>query len=128
MSRYRIDHVHLRSPDPDRAAAFYTDMLGARQTGRQDTPAGLRVMLDLGGLAVFIERVPADTHRPPEPPFLGLEHIGLAVDDLDAVAAELRDRGVRFTMEPTSPRPGLKICFIEAPDGVRVELLQRAPA
>ena len=34
-------------------------------------------------------------------------------------------KGVEFTMKPTVLRPGLKIAFIQAPDGVRIELLQR---
>lgn len=128
MTAFRPDHLHLRSPDPDATARFYVEMFGARPTGRNESGGALRVTLDLGGLPLFIERVPADTAAPPSPPFLGLEHLGLIVDDLDAAVAELRAKGAQFTMEPTSPRPGIRICFVQAPDGARVEVLQRDPA
>ena len=65
------------------------------------------------------------TPRPPEPPFLGIEHIGLGVNDLDAAAAQLKARGVRFTTEPRQARPGVRIAFIEGPDRVRIELIER---
>ena len=46
--------------------------------------------------------------------------------DLDAAVAELKAKGVAFTMEPKEIRPGTKIAFITAPQNVSIELLQRA--
>ncbi|MFL1462180.1 VOC family protein [Roseococcus sp. DSY-14] len=124
--RYSPDHLHFRSTDADAAAHFYVEMFGATETGRAVQPKGnLRVMLDLGGLPIFLEGVPEGTGAPPAPPFLGLEHLGLRVDDLEAAAAALKAKGVRFTLEPTEIRPGVRIAFVQAPDGVQVELLQR---
>lgn len=120
-----LDHLHLRSPDPDAAARFYVESLGATPTDRIETPEMLRVIVALGGARLFIERVPADTRPGAEAPHLGLEHIGLTVPDLDEAAATLRAKGVVFTMEPKSPRPGLRIAFIRGPDGVPIELLER---
>ena len=77
---YRCDHLHLRSRDAAAAAAFYVEALGARETARMPVRDRLRVILDLGGLTVFIEEVPADTAAAPPAPFVGIEHIGLAVD------------------------------------------------
>ena len=31
------------------------------------------------------------------------------------------------TMEPTVPRPGIKICFLRGPQGISIELLDRDP-
>ena len=45
--------------------------------------------------------------------------------DFDALCAELRTKDVKFLMEPTVINPTTRICFIEAPDGVSVELLER---
>jgi hypothetical protein len=39
--------------------------------------------------------------------------------------SELRTKDVKFLMEPTVINPTTRICFIEAPDGVSVELLER---
>ncbi|MBW6399868.1 VOC family protein [Roseomonas sp. HJA6] len=128
MKGYGIDHVHLRSTDPNAAARFYMEALGARETGRTEIRGALRLVLDLGGLTLFIEAVPPATPHPPEPPYLGLEHLGLRVPDLDAAAADLRSRGVRFVTEPREARPGTRIAFIEGPDGVRIELIERSTA
>ncbi len=124
--RFSPDHLHLRSTDPEAAVRFYAGMFGATETGRAVQPSGaLRVMLDLSGLALFIEGVPEGTGSPPPPPFRGLEHLGLRVDDLDAAAAALKAKGAVFTLEPKEVRPGVRIAFVQAPDGAQVELLQR---
>lgn len=54
-----------------------------------------------------------------------LDHFGLTVKDIDAVAAEIKAKGVEFTKEPTTIRPGVRICFIRGPQGISVELLER---
>ena len=127
MTDYKCDHVHLRSLDPEAAAKFYIDMFGAKFVSRMETATAFRVTVNLGGLPLFIDRVPAGTHGPLAPPSLGVEHIGLVVADLDQAAAELMAKGVEFTLKPTSPRPGTKIAFLKAPDGAQVEILERTP-
>jgi catechol 2,3-dioxygenase-like lactoylglutathione lyase family enzyme len=58
-------------------------------------------------------------------PYRGLEHIGLTVKGIDAVVAELKGKGAHFTMEPTTIRPGVRICFVRGPENVAIELLER---
>jgi catechol 2,3-dioxygenase-like lactoylglutathione lyase family enzyme len=116
------DHVHLRSPDPEATAAWLADVLGGviiRGPGRID--------VKLGGANVFIAPVaPGDgVNTPPVTPYQGLDHFGLSVKDIDAVAAEIKAKGVEFTKEPTTIRPGVRICFIRGPQGISVELLER---
>jgi catechol 2,3-dioxygenase-like lactoylglutathione lyase family enzyme len=125
MSNPRFDHIHLRSPDPEAAADFYVRHFGATITGRVQAGPRLRVMVALAGVPLFIEEVPADTAAPPPPPFLGLEHLGLAVDDLAGELDRLRAAGVEIISGPTIPRPGVTIAFLQAPDGVQVELIER---
>ena len=127
MTRFAFDHVHLRSPDPDATAAWFTDHLEARPKARNEGPSGLRVVLDLGGVDLFIDRVPAATPGTPPAPFLGIEHLALAVTGIDAVVEAMRGQGVRITTEPFDIRPGTRIAFIEGPESVRVELLERMP-
>jgi catechol 2,3-dioxygenase-like lactoylglutathione lyase family enzyme len=56
----------------------------------------------------------------------GVDHFGMRVrGDFDAFCAELRGKGVEFSMEPTDFNPTTRIAFINAPDGVSVELLNR---
>jgi catechol 2,3-dioxygenase-like lactoylglutathione lyase family enzyme len=125
MAAYGIDHLHLRSADPEAAAGFFRRLFGAEETGRS-TPGGrLRIMLRLGGLALYVEAVPEGTAGPPPWPHRGVEHLGLAVEDLDVALADLRQKGAEVLSGPESPRPGVRIAFLAAPDGTRVELVER---
>lgn len=122
---FRWDHLHLRSPDPDAAARYYVEVLGATHRDRMESGDTLRVTVDLAGLPLFIDRIGPERGAPPEPPFRGLEHLGLLVEDLDATVATLEARGADVVVRPHAPRPGLRIAFLRGPDAVRIELLQR---
>ncbi|MBR0939152.1 VOC family protein [Bradyrhizobium jicamae] len=116
------DHIHLRSPDPEATANWLHDILGAeiiRGPGRID--------VQLGGAKVFIAEVATGDGVNPAPvtPYQGLDHFGLTVKDIDTVAAEIKAKGVEFTKEPTTIRPGVRICFIRGPQGISIELLER---
>ena len=128
MPEFRWDHLHLRSPDPRATARYYIDVFGATPVNTVAVEGGVRVIVSLAGLNLFIEQVPPATPVPPQPPHLGLEHIGLAVTDMDAACAELKARGAEFVVEPHAPRPGLRIAFVRAPENVRIELLERSAA
>ena len=127
MPGYTYDHIHLRTADPEATAEYYRKMFGAEIIESVQPDGGKRIDLDINGLAIFIARVaPGDDVLPgPSDPYLGLDHFGLRVDDLDEAAAELKRLGAEFTLEPRTIRPGVKIAFVRAPDGVRIELLQR---
>ena len=61
---------------------------------------------------------------------LASEGARVVVNDLDAepgnaVVAEIKAKGVEFTKEPTTIRPGVRICFIRGPQGISIELLER---
>ncbi|GJE38453.1 VOC family protein [Methylobacterium persicinum] len=122
---YLCDHLHLRSRDAVAAAAFYSTMFGARETGRVGENPVQRVILDLGGLTVFIEQAPADTHPAAATPCLGIEHVGLAVPNIEEALADLTARGVTVKTGITERGPGLRIAFVEGPDGALIELLER---
>ncbi|MCJ2071530.1 VOC family protein [Methylobacterium sp. J-030] len=126
--RYACDHVHLRSRDAVRAAAFYVETFGARETKRVGGDPVQRVVLELGGLTVFIEQAPAETAPAGPTPCLGLEHIGLRVDDIEAAMADLTARGVPVRTGITERSPDLRIAFVEGPDGALIEILERKSA
>ena len=128
MPTCTLDHVHLRSADPEATAQWFERMLGAEviRSMQQGKP---RVDLKLGGANIFIAPVaPGDgVNPPPATPYQGLDHFGLAVCGIDAIAAELKQKGVEFTKPPHVARPGLKICFLRGPQGISIELLDRDP-
>lgn len=121
---FRFEHLHLRSQDAVKAAQFYVDNFGAREIDREGVPAVTRVILDLCGLTAFIEQAPA-ANPPAKPPNRGIEHIGLIVEDIEVAVSDLKRRGIAFAIEITDVRPGLRTAFLDGPDGVRIELLQR---
>jgi catechol 2,3-dioxygenase-like lactoylglutathione lyase family enzyme len=127
-SNYRWDHIHLRSPDPEATAAWFEAMLGAEvhRSMQQGQP---RIDMKVGGANVFIAKVaPGDgVHAAPTTPYQGLDHFGLAVSNIDAIAAELKAKGVEFTREVHTARPGVRICFLRGPQGISIELLDRDP-
>jgi lactoylglutathione lyase len=127
MATFTYDHMHLRSPDPEATAAWYERMLDAQviRTMQDGKP---RIDLKVGGANIFIAPVVAGdgVNSAPATPYQGLDHFGLTVKGIDAVAAELKAKGVEFTREPTTVRPGVRVCFIRAPQGVSIELLERS--
>lgn len=129
MAKYTWDHIHLRTTDPEATAQWYERMLGAEvvRTMQEGKP---RIDLKLGGANIFIAPVTAGdgVNPPPTTPYRGLDHFGLTVSGIDAIAADLKAKGVVFTKEPTTVRPGVRICFIRAPEGVSIELLDRSHA
>jgi lactoylglutathione lyase len=126
MSAFTYDHVHLRSPDPDETARYYERMFGAEIIRSVQSDGRERIDLNLGGLTVFIAKVDPDkVAPPPEPPFQGLEHLGLAVHPIDEAVAELKRKGAEVTREPVTIRPGVRIAFIRGPQNVHIELLDR---
>ena len=122
------DHVHLRTTDPEAMAKWFESMFGAEviRSMQQGKP---RIDLKLGGGNIFIAPVAAGdgVNAAPVTPYRGLDHFGLAVSGIDAIAAELKRKGVEFTREPTTVRPGVRICFLRGPEGVSIELLDRDP-
>jgi len=126
MPTYTWDHIHLRSPDPEATAQWFERVLGAEiiRSMQQGQP---RIDLKLGGANIFIAPVEAGEGVNPAPttPYQGLDHFGLTVSGIDAVAAELKGKGVEFTKEPTTVRPGVRICFLRGPQGISIELLER---
>jgi len=128
MTAYTWDHVHLRSPDPEATAQWFERLLGAEviRSMQQGAP---RIDLKLGGANIFIAPVKSGdgVNEPPTTPYQGLDHFGLAVNDLDDIVADLKKKGVEFTMEPNNPRPGIRICFLRGPQGISIELLERDP-
>jgi lactoylglutathione lyase len=129
MAKVTWDHIHLRTTDPEGTARWYERMLGA-EVIRTNQQGSTRIDLKIGGANVFIAPVTAGDGVNPAPttPYRGLDHFGLTVTGIDEVAAELKAKGVEFTREPTTVRPGVRVCFIRAPEGVSIELLERKPA
>ena len=130
MTEFVYDHVHLRSPDPEQTARYYERMFGAEVIKSMQSDGRERVDMKLGGVMMFIAKTePEQTlARKPDSSFVGLDHLGLRVRDIDRVAAELKAKGAEFTMEPKTIRPGVRIAFLRGPQDVLIEILDRDAA
>ena len=126
MAEFTWDHTHIRTYDVPGTAAWFQDNLGAANA-QGTTVSEARADLIIGGTRVIVTQVKQGdgTNATPAIPYAGFEHFGLGVRDLDKVAADLKAKGVEFTREPVTPRPGLRICFIRSPQGISIELLER---
>ncbi len=138
-----FSHVGICVSDLDASLRFYRDALGFCEVSRLDVAGSpAETLLELAPLAlraVWLERdgtriellcyakpghrgdaAPAPMNR------LGLTHLSLRVDDLDAVLVGLASAGVRV-LEATRievPEARSKAVFVTDPDGTRVELYE----
>jgi lactoylglutathione lyase len=122
---YSYDHIHIRSREPLETARYFNKMFGAKIMESVQSDGQARVDIDINGLIVFLAQAESATPDGPVDPYVGLDHFGLRVDNLEAAVADLKSKGAEFSMEPKDLRPGLRIAFVRAPGDVRIELLER---
>ena len=123
--KFGMNHIHLKAPDARRTSQWYVENFGAQVVGEVTNNGMLTLRTDLGGVRINI------TEPPPESlpdgtsePHMGLEHFGLETDDLEGTIAELQGKGVKVLEPIRALSSGLRIAFVEAPDNVRLELMQ----
>lgn len=128
MAVYKFNHIHIYSRNPMATAQYYERMFGAKIIESVQSDGKPRIDLDMNGVSVFLLRIAPDDEMPDSPavPHLGLDHFGFTVDDLDKAAAELKRKGAVFTVEPNTIRPGVRIAYVQGPENVRVELVERS--
>ncbi|MCB1739681.1 MAG: VOC family protein [Gammaproteobacteria bacterium] len=122
MPDYTLHHLHHEASDVDAAVRFYQDNFHAELTERTERDGVQWARLKLGNVSLNVTDrgkldVALQTYR-------GLDHFGIHTSDFDATIATLRANGVNFFLEPTAPRPGIRVAFVSGPDNVKIELLQ----
>lgn len=110
-------HIHLRAKDPAAMMKWVSDSFGGESAKLKDRIDGLK----FGTVWVLAQPSKEDLA-----PSIGraIDHLGWGTKDLDKSSAELKTKGVKFTSEPRT-YGALKFVFVEGPEGLRVELLQR---
>lgn len=125
---YAFNHVHLKAPDPEKTAnwcvkAFNfkivsdTVRLWGDRFIRCETPDG--IVVNISGARTNERMGPGDASA-----HWGLEHFGITIDDLDMEIKRLTEMGAKLLEGPIDVPNGPRIAFIQAPDDVRIELLQ----
>ena len=150
MTVSRIDHVGITTSDFERALGFYRDLLGLRVLG-DGLHAGPEIAALLGLESVELRIADLDSGdgrivelieyvRPKGTPVAyrsydsAITHIAFTVDDLAAVRERLLTAGVTVLSrhpvtirEPDSAFDGATCLYLQDPDGVILELVQRPP-
>ena len=128
MTRYL--HTMYRITDPDRSRAFY-EALGLEY--RRDLPIVRNGELEATnyffGVPDQAEELELTFNHDGRTYELGTAygHVALGVDDLDATLARLKEQGIEPERDPYRVREGGSlICFVQDPDGYRIELIDRS--
>jgi lactoylglutathione lyase len=122
-----FDHVHLVSKDPDSTAAWYQEKLGGRVINTSEVRGAPSIVVAFKGATIIIRgQRTGEQVKEKSGTEWGTDHFGFRVDgDLDGFCGDLKNNGVKFTLDPVDFGPTMRIAFIEAPDGVSIELVQR---
>ena len=127
---YQVNHIHLKAPDPRRTADWYAKAFNFKIVSDETRVFGdrfVRCQTEDGGMMVNISGArtgetlgggDASAHH-------GLEHFGFDSAGLEADITRLEGLGARLLEGPIQIPNGPRICFMWAPDDVRVELIER---
>jgi catechol 2,3-dioxygenase-like lactoylglutathione lyase family enzyme len=133
---FKFDHVHIISENPRASAEWYVEMFGATIAADTVARGAPQIFVELGGMTILIRGkrpgeapAPARTIRPfadfSSHDAWGTDHFGfLYQGDLEALCEELRGKGVGFPVPLKRGVGGSLLCYVAAPDGVSIELMQ----
>lgn len=106
--------------DMKRARAFYEDIIGLKPATVHEMEAGLWTEYEVGGGAFSLGQsegwLPSDNGA----------SIAFEMEDFDAAIDTLKEKGVKFKMEPFST-PVCRMAFIFDPEGNTVCIHKRNP-
>jgi lactoylglutathione lyase len=124
-----IGHVALKVADMGRSLAFYCGKLGFSELMRLDRQDGSLWLVYLRITDTqFLELFPGgEGERAPGSNATAVNHFCLESRNLEATAAALRLAGIPLTVEPKVGADGNRQCWIEDPDGNRIEFMEMMP-
>ena len=131
-----IDHVGVAVPDFDAAVAWYRDNLGMENLHEEiNEEQGVReAMMRVGDSGSCIQLLAPLSPESTIAKFLdrngeGIQQLAYRVEDIDAVCATLRERGLRLLYDtPKRGTSNSRVNFIHPKDarGILVELVEPA--
>jgi lactoylglutathione lyase len=121
----RTLHVGLRVSDLERSVAFYT-AVGYTVVGTvEGTAMGSLTMLQLPGDDYVTLELVHDPSHAEAGPGVGISHLVIQVESLEATCATWRARGIEpEPVEYPGGPAGPATCWITDPDAYRIEVVQ----
>ena len=116
MALLGLRHLALNVKDPQASKAFYCESFGMSVVWEPD-PDNVYLSSGPDNLAL---------HRAAVSDAGALDHFGFVVDsreEVDALAARFRARGVTIAAEPRDHRDGSRSFYCLDPDGLRIQIL-----
>lgn len=113
----KLNHIHIKSLDPQAAAQFYINTMGATKVANI---GDVGVRLDMHGLTLNVTKHIESQTREQK---YGMEHIAIDTDDMPAMVKMLKANGAKI-LEETVAAGERKVVFFEGPDGVQLEFLE----
>ena len=126
MPATEIMHTCIRVLDEQRSIAFY-GALGFEERDRKRVGGDTATIIFLGlpGDGNRLELTLNDGRDEPYDVGTGYGHIALAIPDLETELVRLAELGILPERAPYVSGPGGSlICFVQDPDGYRIELIQ----
>ena len=122
-----FEHVHLISKDPQATAKWYAEKLNGKIVKNVELRGAPQIWVAFKGAYLFIRGERPDEQAEERQGFRwGIDHFAFGVKgDFDGYCDELKKNGVKFKLDPTDFTPLVRIAYIEAPDGIVIELTQR---
>lgn len=123
----KIHHIALEVADAAKSEAFYCGLLGFKKVGEHYfADRGRRIVfLDLDGVCIeLLADEGCEAYEEPPAKKLGYKHLALLTDDVKGDCEKVRAAGFKIRLEPVDTALGSRICYVEDPDGLPVELWQ----
>ena len=126
---FRINHIHIKSPDPRKAAEWWVEAFGFKILSDETRPFGdrfVRCQADGGMLLSISNARTGETLAPAgsDGARWGLEHFAIESDDIEADIARLQKLGAKLQEGPLKAPNGVRFAFLGVPDDVRIELVE----
>ncbi len=117
-------HIAIIASDYEAAKTFYIDQLGARLVREVFRPEAQDrlLLLQLGELTLELFIKPGAPDRVSYPEARGLRHLAFRVEDAEAAAAWLAQRGIETEPIREDKLFGGRFTFFRDPDGLPLEI------